>query len=179
MGRGWELWWSRLSARPPPSLQSRSYGIRPVSYTHLDVYKRQDRDTRGHYAALAVGFGVTNPISVQDEFYEGLQDYNQFAQYLPTVAVLALVLDIAAVLVLVFLCLAAGRHRDREAAVCNGFDRIPPVSYTHLPSDAPTAPGSGSEETASVSSACVPMSSAAPYPVRPKARYTAKGTAYS
>ncbi len=83
------------------------------------------QDTRGHYAALAVGFGVTNPISVQDEFYEGLQDYNQFAQYLPTVAVLALVLDIAAVLVLVFLCLAAGRHRDREAAVCNGFDRIP------------------------------------------------------
>lgn len=83
------------------------------------------QDAEGHYTVLAVEYGVADPIVVQDEFYEGLQDYNQFAQYLPTVAVLALVLDAASVFVLVFLCLAAGRRRDREAAVCNGFDRIP------------------------------------------------------
>ena len=74
---------------------------------------------------LAVEYGVTNPQTVTDEFTEGAQDYLEYAQYLPGVALLSLALDVLTVLLVVFLCLGAGRRRDREGVLLNHFDRIP------------------------------------------------------
>lgn len=62
-----------------------------------------------------VEYGVTNPQTVTDEFTEGAQDYLEYAQYLPGVALLSLALDVLTVLLVVFLCLGAGRRRDRRA----------------------------------------------------------------
>lgn len=83
------------------------------------------RDSRVVSVEFAVEYGVTNPTTVEDEFTQGAQEYLEYAQYLPAIALLALVLDAAAVLLFVFLCLGAGRRREREGVVLNGFDRIP------------------------------------------------------
>lgn len=82
-------------------------------------------DRRVLSRVLAVEYGVTNPQTVTDEFTEGAQDYLEYAQYLPGVALLSLALDVLTVLLVVFLCLGAGRRRDREGVLLNHFDRIP------------------------------------------------------
>ncbi|MCI6397638.1 ATP-binding protein, partial [Lawsonibacter sp.] len=88
-----------------------------------DYYEELDRRVLSR--VLAVEYGVTNPQTVTDEFTEGAQDYLEYAQYLPGVALLSLALDVLTVLLVVFLCLGAGRRRDREGVLLNHFDRIP------------------------------------------------------
>ena len=74
---------------------------------------------------LALEYGVTDPLTVEDEFYIGWQDYGEYASYLPALALLALALDILFVVTLTFLLRSAGWRKDAEHPVRSGFDRIP------------------------------------------------------
>ena len=83
------------------------------------------RDSRVTQSVLALEYGVTDPLTVQDEFWDGYQDYQSYVRYLPLVAILAVVLDVLAAALLVFLLRAAGWQRGRDRPVLNWFDRIP------------------------------------------------------
>ena len=74
---------------------------------------------------LVLEFGVTDPLTVEDEFYLGRQEYGEYASYLPALALLALALDILFVVLLVFLLRAAGWRKGTDRPVRGGFDRIP------------------------------------------------------
>ena len=74
---------------------------------------------------LVLEFGVTDPLTVEDEFYLGRQEYGEYASYLPALALLALALDILFVVLLVFLLRAAGWRKGADRPVRGGFDRIP------------------------------------------------------
>ena len=52
---------------------------------------------------LALEYGVTDPLTVEDEFYIGQQEYSEYASYLPALALLALALDALFAMLLVFL----------------------------------------------------------------------------
>ncbi len=82
-------------------------------------------DSRILTRTLAVEYGVCAPLTVDDEFAEGALDYQEYVQYLPSAALLALVLDLLTVLLVIFLCLGAGRRRGQEGVTRNLFDRIP------------------------------------------------------
>lgn len=84
-----------------------------------------DLDSRVNRATLALEYGVTDPLTVQDEFWAGRQDYFQYASYLPTLAVVALVLDFLGVLLAVFLFRSAGWRKGESRPVQGWFDRIP------------------------------------------------------
>nr|WP_317324850.1 HAMP domain-containing sensor histidine kinase [uncultured Flavonifractor sp.] len=84
-----------------------------------------DLDSRVNRAMLALEYGVTDPLTVQDEFWTGSQDYFQYASYLPALAVLALVLDLVGVLLVIFLCRTAGWRKGENRPVQGWFDRIP------------------------------------------------------
>ena len=74
---------------------------------------------------LALEYGVTDPLTVEDEFYIGWQDYGEYASYLPALALLALALDTLFVVTLTLLLRSAGWWKDAERPVRSGFDRIP------------------------------------------------------
>lgn len=46
-------------------------------------------DSRVTTSVLALEYGATDPLTVQDEFWDSYQDYQQYASYLPALAVLA------------------------------------------------------------------------------------------
>ena len=85
----------------------------------------QAQDTRLLYVELAVEYGVASPLEVQDDFWDSAQDFNEYARYLPAMAVLTAVLDLSCVLLCIFLFRTAGRRPDREGIVLSRFDRIP------------------------------------------------------
>ena len=74
---------------------------------------------------LALEYGVTDPLTVEDEFYIGQQEYSEYASYLPALALLALALDALFAMLLVFLLRSAGWRKGSEQPVRGGFDRIP------------------------------------------------------
>ena len=82
-------------------------------------------DDIGYLAELVVEYGVADPLTVEDEFWAGQQDYSEFTQYLPEVALGALILDACTLLLLFYLIWAAGWRKGRETAVCSWLDRIP------------------------------------------------------
>lgn len=84
-----------------------------------------DNGDRVLSSELVLEFGVTDPLTVEDEFYLGRQEYGEYARYLPALALLALALDILFVVLLVFLLRAAGWRKGEERPVRGGFDRIP------------------------------------------------------
>ena len=85
----------------------------------------QAQDSRLLYMELAIEYGVAYPLSVRDEFWDSAQDFSEYARYLPSLAVLTVVLDVSCVLACVFLCRVAGRRPDREGVTLSRFDHIP------------------------------------------------------
>ena len=74
---------------------------------------------------LVLEYGVTDPLTVEDEFYTGWQEYGEYASYLPALALLALALDTVFVVTLTFLLRSAGWRKGTDHPVRSGFDRIP------------------------------------------------------
>ena len=73
---------------------------------------------------LVLEYGVTDPLTVEDEFWLGQQEYGEYARYLPALGLLALALDAcrgAAGVPVPRRRLAAGADRP----VRGGFDRMP------------------------------------------------------
>lgn len=81
--------------------------------------------TQALSSELVLEYGVTDPLTVEDEFYIGWQDYGEYASYLPALALLALALDTLFVVTLTLLLRSAGWRKDAERPVRSGFDRIP------------------------------------------------------
>ena len=74
---------------------------------------------------LALEYGVTDHLTAEDEFLAGYRDYLEYASYLPTLALLALALDILFVVTLTLLLRSAGWRSGTDRPVRSGFDRIP------------------------------------------------------
>ena len=85
----------------------------------------QAQDSRLLYVELAVEYGVTSPLVVQDEFWDGAADFNEYARYLPALEVLTVVLDVSCVLLCAYLFRTVGRQSDRPDILLSWFDRIP------------------------------------------------------
>ena len=103
--------------------QAAYYGYTYDGYDDWDY--DEARDSRVTQSVLALEYGVADPLIVRDEFWSGQQDFQSYVRYLPLVAVLALVLDACAGVLLVFLFRAAGWQAGRPRPVLNWFDRIP------------------------------------------------------
>ena len=86
---------------------------------------RLSQDSRLMYIELAIEYGVTDPLAAQDEFWDGAQDFGEYARYLPALAVLTVVLDAAFLLSTLLLCRLVGRKADGSPAPLSKFDRIP------------------------------------------------------
>ncbi len=84
-----------------------------------------EQDGRRLCRELALEYGVLDPLDVHDEFLEGWHEYSKYAQYLPHIALATLAADLCCLLLTVFLCLGAGRRRDRQGVVLRPFDHIP------------------------------------------------------
>ena len=107
---------------PEDAALAAQYGY---TFNGLDWDYQQTRDDRVTQSELALEYGVTDPLTVHDEFWDSYLDYQQYARYLPALAVLALVLDVLAVGGLVFLLQAAGWRKGRERPARGWLERIP------------------------------------------------------
>ncbi|MEQ2456735.1 sensor histidine kinase [Flavonifractor hominis] len=85
----------------------------------------QTRDSRITQSELVLEYGVTDPLTVHDEFWDSYLDYQQYARYLPTLAIMALVLDILTVGGLVFLLRAVGWQKGQPRPVRGWLEHIP------------------------------------------------------
>ncbi len=83
------------------------------------------QDSRLLYADLAVEYGVGFPLIIHDEFWDGAEDFSEYARYLPALAILTVVLDLSCVLLCVLLCKVVGKHPNGSSAPLSRFDRIP------------------------------------------------------
>ena len=108
---------------PSEAEQAALYGYTYDGYDDWDY--DEARDSRVTQSVLALEYGVTDPLVVEDEFWDGRVDYQSYARYLPLVAVLAVVLDALSVFLLVFLFRATGWQAGKSRPVLNWFDRIP------------------------------------------------------
>ena len=108
---------------PSEAEQAALYGYTYDGYDDWDY--DEARDSRVTQSVLALEYGVTDPLVVEDEFWDGRVDYQSYARYLPLVAILAVVLDALSVFLLVFLFRAAGWQAGKSRPVLNWFDRIP------------------------------------------------------
>ena len=70
-------------------------------------------------------YGVNDPLQVEDVFQDMYRNYVQYAQYLPLIALAALVMDAIAILSLIYLCANAGRRKNQEGLHLGYIDRIP------------------------------------------------------
>lgn len=84
-----------------------------------------DLDTHYIKTAVAIRYGVADPLTVHDDFWRGQQQYNLYRPWLPCLAVAAPVLSVLTILLLIFLCLGAGRRRGVDGPTRNSFDRLP------------------------------------------------------
>ena len=75
--------------------------------------------------SLRLTFGVADPLTVHDQFWQDRQWYDTYSVYLPYVALAVPILLAVSVLLIVFLCLGTGRRRGREEIVLASFHRIP------------------------------------------------------
>lgn len=82
-------------------------------------------DSRVTTFMLALEYGITDPLTVQDKFWNSYRDYQQYVSYLPALTVLTLALDIAGISLLMFLLRAAGWRKEESRPRYNWFDRIP------------------------------------------------------
>ena len=75
---------------------------------------------------LVLEYGAADPLTgVMDEFGLGEAQYQEYIDYLPAVAIIALCTLTACILLTVFLCLGTGQRRGREGIVLRLADRIP------------------------------------------------------
>ena len=104
-------------------------GARQYGYTYdpwdEEWYYNPDDDGRVLTSELVLEYGVTDPLTVEDEFWLGQQEYGEYARYLPALGLLALALDAAAVFLLVFFFRGAGWRPGAERPVAAGFARMP------------------------------------------------------
>ena len=104
-------------------------GARQYGYTYdpwdEEWYYNPDDDGRVLTSELVLEYGVTDPLTVEDEFWLGQQEYGEYARYLPALGLLALALDGAAVFLLVFFFRGAGWRPGAERPVAAGFARMP------------------------------------------------------
>ena len=115
--------WHGSIRSPEIAEQAAYYGYTYDGYDDWDY--DEARDSRVTQSVLALEYGVADPLIVRDEFWSGQQDFQSYVRYLPLVAVLALVLDACAGVLLVFLFRAAGWQAGRPRPVLYWFDRIP------------------------------------------------------
>ena len=107
---------------PADAALAAQYGYTFTGYTWN---YQLSQDSRLMYIELAIEYGVADPLTVEDEFWEGLEDFGEYARYLPALAILTVVLDAACVLLTLLLCKTAGRQADGSPAPLSRFDRIP------------------------------------------------------
>lgn len=88
----------------------------------------QAYDTRYRSVSIAVDAGVAIPLTVRDQFWEAREDYTDIQQFLPGLALTALVTLLLSAWLLIFLCRAAG-HRDPEP------DKVTPTWHDRIPTD--------------------------------------------
>ena len=113
-----------LTFTPDDQGNARQYGY---TYDPWDEewYYSEESDIRVLRSELALEYGVTDPLTVEDEFWLGQQEYGEYARYLPALGLLALALDAAAVFLLVFFFRGAGWRPGAERPVAAGFARMP------------------------------------------------------
>ena len=113
-----------LTFTPDDQGNARQYGY---TYDPWDEewYYSEEGDIRVLHSELALEYGVTDPLTVEDEFWLGRQEYGEYARYLPALGLLALALDGAAVFLLVFFFRGAGWRPGAERPVAAGFARMP------------------------------------------------------
>ena len=93
---------------PENAAQAAAYGY---TYDGVDDWSYDAaNDSRVTLSELVLEYGVAEPLTALDEFWDGYQDYQSYARYLPLVAVAALVLDGLSAALLVFLLRSAGRR---------------------------------------------------------------------
>ncbi|MEG1578898.1 MAG: hypothetical protein RR336_09060, partial [Oscillospiraceae bacterium] len=76
-------------------------------------------------AIYVIEYGVTPQLTAEDEFLAGQQDYAETRQWLPAVSAGALISDGLLLLLLLFLCSAAGHRKERDGIVLGPLDKIP------------------------------------------------------
>ena len=115
--------WSVISFGPEDAEQAAQYGWLISGYDNWTYH--QDLDSRVKSAVLAMEYGVTDPLQVEDVFQDMYRNYVQYAQYLPLIALAALVMDAIAISSLIYLCANAGRRKNQEGLYLGYIDRIP------------------------------------------------------
>ena len=115
--------WSVISFGPEDAVQAAQYGWLISGYDNWTYH--QDLDSRVKSAVLAMEYGVNDPLQVEDVFQDMYRNYVQYAQYLPLIALAALVMDAIAISSLIYLCANAGRRKNQEGLHLGYIDRIP------------------------------------------------------
>ena len=115
--------WSVISFGPEDAEQAAQYGWLISGYDNWTYH--QDLDSRVKSAVLAMEYGVNDPLQVEDVFQDMYRNYVQYAQYLPLIALAALVMDAIAISSLIYLCANAGRRKNQEGLYLGYIDRIP------------------------------------------------------
>lgn len=84
-----------------------------------------DGDSRVTSQTVVLEYGLADPLVADDAYADLRASFDTFQGRLPLVALSALVLDAAALALLVFLGFAAGRRPGRDEVCLNWQDRIP------------------------------------------------------
>ena len=85
----------------------------------------EEEDSRYQHMEVLLEYGVADPLTVHDDFWRGQQRYDLYSPWLPYIALATPVLTVLTILLLVFLCLGAGRRRNVDGPVRNAFDKLP------------------------------------------------------
>jgi len=96
---------------PREAAQAAQYGW---SYYEEEWHYNLNRDSRIQSAALIIEYGLAQPLSIEDDYSYLELSYERFRERLPIIASLALVLDLMALTLLLFLCTVAGHAPDCE-----------------------------------------------------------------
>lgn len=91
-----------------------------------------DADGRRTSVEYVIEYGAARPLSAHDAMWEARNEYGDISPWLPGAAALALALDLSALGLTIFLCLAAGRRREGGRVRLNWHDRVPYDLYLLL-----------------------------------------------
>ncbi|MEG0596845.1 MAG: HAMP domain-containing sensor histidine kinase [Oscillospiraceae bacterium] len=92
---------------------------------HEGLPEDAPEDVTPRTASFVIEYGVTPQLTAKDEFLAGQQDYAETRQWLPAVSAGALISDGLLLLLLLFLCSAAGHRKERDGIVLGPLDKIP------------------------------------------------------
>lgn len=99
------------------------YDVGTYSFSYMEYDNNASSD--GTYYVSVIKYGVSWPLTAQDDFMSNCVIFDTVKQYMPLALAVSIIFVIGGVILLILLLCSAGRRPGREEVMLNWHDKIP------------------------------------------------------